>query len=321
MNFIAIDFETANAQRTSACSLGLAFVKDGVVTDCKEYLIKPYPFEFHPFQVGIHGITENDVMNAPAFDELWGAIAPMLENNMLVAHNAAFDVSVLRNSLLHYGLRIPTSEFFCTYRLSRNAFPNSGSHRLNVISKLCGVELEHHNAKSDAKACAEVLCHLADKNGFSSIDEMEEHFQLKRGFFNDNDYTPCRSLIYCDPTSTHKSAKEFLDVSDVCRDDDFMGKYFCFTGTLLSMTRTKAYEIVATGGGTPQDRITMQTNVLVVGLQEYHNLNGAMSGKMQKAYKYKENGQDIQVVVEDDFLAMIDDDLYKKCGMDELLTV
>lgn len=342
MDFVAIDFETANSNRTSICSMGLAFVENGRIVNDMEYLIKPYPFEFNPYNVKVHGITENDVKNALCFHEVWEHIYPLLQDKVLVAHNASFDMSVLRQTLEHYKVKVPGFDFFCTYQLSKKAFPTLASHRLDVVSTYCNISFNHHNARSDARACAEILCNVFNNSNCCSFDDIENNYNLVRGYFDDLEYFPCSSFSSCyikpsnevtnplympqpevsaSRANKYKSIKELKNISDFCIDDDFNGKYFCFTGTLLSMTRSKAWEIVATGGGIAQDGINKNTNVLVVGLQDYSRLNGTLSSKMKKAYELKEKGQDIQIVAENDFLAMIDDELYKKCGIAALATV
>lgn len=320
MDFTAIDFETANPSRSSACSLGIAVVRNNAIVDKMHYLIKPTPLKFDPFNVAIHGITEDDVRDAPTFDELWKEISPLFDRQLIVAHNTSFDISVLRRTLEFYNIEVPCIDFLCTYRLSTAAFPDSGSHRLNVISKILNIELDHHDAKSDAAACAEILCKLANSNNLNTLDDVSKFYDISAGHmyhYYGFRYESCHFNHRCHVTSHKKNlrASEYEDIESDYIDNDFYQKNFVFTGTLLSMPRSKAYEIVATGGGRPQDHITKETNYLVVGLQDYKKLNGGMSTKMKKAYEYKERGQDIKIIIEDEFLSLIDDELYAKCGM------
>ncbi|MEG0273192.1 MAG: exonuclease domain-containing protein [Hydrogenoanaerobacterium sp.] len=314
MDFIAIDFETANSERTSACSLGIAVVEDNVIVDTKSFLIKPVPFYFHPFNVGIHGITDDDVKDAPVFSELWQELLPILENKIVVAHNASFDISVLRRTLEYYNIILPRIDILCTYRLSQHIFPNAGSYRLNVICKALGIELDHHDALSDASGCAKVLCYILDKYDIETLDDLRNQFNVSPGYIREQErYSPCK-LPHIPKLNKKKVIHELPELDVTYIDDDFAGKNFVFTGTLLSMSRSNAHEIVALGGGTPQNSVTKATNYLVVGLQDYRTLHGELSSKMKKAYCLKEAGQDIQVIVEDEFMAMIDDELYNKCG-------
>ena len=117
MDFIAIDFETANHYRTSACSIGIAMVKNNQVMDSKHFFIKPEPFYFDPFNVMIHGITEDDVIDAPTFVELWPTLETLIDKQIIVAHNASFDISVMRRTLEQYNLPNPNISILCTYRI------------------------------------------------------------------------------------------------------------------------------------------------------------------------------------------------------------
>jgi DNA polymerase III subunit epsilon len=106
MSWVAIDFETANETRGSACALGVAIVEDSQVVERRSWLIRPPTLDFNP-NVMIHGITAADVAAAPAFDSLWPRIWAILEGRPVIAHNASFDISVLRHSLDAYGLPWP----------------------------------------------------------------------------------------------------------------------------------------------------------------------------------------------------------------------
>ena len=107
MNFIAIDFETANEKRNSPCSIGIVVVKNGEVTERIHHLIKPKEMRFMPINIGIHGIRPKMVENELEFDKIWEKIKHYFDNNLIIAHNAAFDISVLRNTLALYNIEAP----------------------------------------------------------------------------------------------------------------------------------------------------------------------------------------------------------------------
>lgn len=157
MDFVAIDFETANGNMTSACSLGIAVVKDNRIIQVKEWYIKPTPFYFNYFNTQIHGISEADVADCPAFNELWNEILPYFEGNTLVAHNAPFDMTVLKQLIAHYGLGAPCFDYFCSCALSRKTWRNLDNHKLNTVCEHLHIDLAHHNAASDAAGCAQIV--------------------------------------------------------------------------------------------------------------------------------------------------------------------
>lgn len=154
-DFTAIDFETANNERTSVCSVGVVIVRDGEIVDTFYSLILPEPNYYNYWCSQVHGLTREDTEDAPVFPEVWKQIEPLIEGLPLVAHNKAFDESCLKAVFRCYQMDYPDYEFLCTCVASRKAFPQAENHQLHTISKLCGYELEnHHHALADAEACA-----------------------------------------------------------------------------------------------------------------------------------------------------------------------
>lgn len=155
-DFIAIDFETASNRFHSACSLGLAFVKNGKVIDQKYYLIKP-PGKFVTYNIKIHGLTEKDVENAPTWPEVWPEINALTKNALLIAHSASFDISVLIACCSYYKLPLPHFQYIDSIDLFRAAYPTHQKASLDYCSHLLSIPLDnHHNAVEDATACAHV---------------------------------------------------------------------------------------------------------------------------------------------------------------------
>ena len=162
LNFAAIDFETANGSRTSVCSVGVVIVRDGDIVDSIYRIIKPEPNHYMWFCQKVHGMSDKDTCCAPTFPEVWLEIAPLIGDLPLVAHNAAFDEGCLRSVFEHYGMNYPMYKFHCTFRASKKAFgaklPN---HQLPTVSSYCGFNLaNHHNALSDAEACAHIALRI-----------------------------------------------------------------------------------------------------------------------------------------------------------------
>jgi|UniRef100_A0A7C5EQ59 DNA polymerase-3 subunit epsilon len=154
-SFVAIDFETADYQPDSACALGLARVKGGVLQDCHYYLIKPPRTRF--CFTHIHRLTWQDVADQPTFGELWPRIAPLLEGaEFLAAHNAGFDRRVLRSCCETYGFLPPPLPFRCTMELARQVWRIYPT-RLPDVCRHLGIALNHHHAVSDAEACARIV--------------------------------------------------------------------------------------------------------------------------------------------------------------------
>lgn len=154
-DFAAIDFETANNERTSVCSVGVVIVRDGEIVDSFYSLIQPEPNYYNYWCSQVHGLCREDTDDAPVFPEVWKQIKPLIDGLPLVAHNKAFDESCLKAVFRCYQMDYPEYEFHCTCQAARRAFPNAENHQLHTISMLCGYRLEnHHHALADAEACA-----------------------------------------------------------------------------------------------------------------------------------------------------------------------
>lgn len=155
-DFAAIDFETANAERTSVCSVGVVIVRDGRIVGREYRLIHPYPNYYSRWTTAIHGLTRADTDTAASFPEVWAEIAPAIAGLPLVAHNSPFDEGCLRAVFGHYGMPYPDYRFHCTCRASRRRFGRElPNHQLHTVAARCGYDLRrHHHALADAEACA-----------------------------------------------------------------------------------------------------------------------------------------------------------------------
>jgi len=171
---VAIDFETANSSPLSACSIGVSVMEAGVLCDSWSTLIKPVKGydEFYYHNIMIHGIVPDMVKDAPSFDQIYGKLCELFQDAVLCAHNAEFDMKVLRSLCLHYRLPIPENEYFCTVRLSRAALPFLERHRLNLVAEYFGIELNHHEASSDARACALIAMNIMAMTDIYEIEPL-----------------------------------------------------------------------------------------------------------------------------------------------------
>ena len=153
--FAAIDFETANNARDSACALGVVIVERGRIVDRLYALIRPPSREF--LFTHIHGLSWHDVKAAQRFDTVWAEMARALAGvEFLAAHNAPFDKGVLGACCESYDLAVPVQPFVCTVRLARAQWDIRPTKLPDVCGYL-GIDLRHHQADSDAEACAQIV--------------------------------------------------------------------------------------------------------------------------------------------------------------------
>lgn len=169
MRIAGMDFETANTKNGSICAVGLAAFDNGELVDTREWLIKPHKsrdYFYHKF-VELHGISYFDVRQAPAFADVWGTINQFLTAcDVVVCHNAHFDIRHLRAVLELYQLAPVDFNYACTYELSRVKLPQLPHHNLNSVAKHFNHEFHHHDALDDAIACGVIAHRLGIENKF-----------------------------------------------------------------------------------------------------------------------------------------------------------
>jgi DNA polymerase-3 subunit epsilon len=191
----AIDFETANSARNSACSIGLVLIQDGQIVTEYYSLIRPKELWFDPFNVRIHGITKDDVLDAPNFDQVWREIAPLLDRSTVIAHNASFDLSVLRHVLDDYQIEYPSLDYTCTCNIARRVWPDLPSFGLSSLSDFLKIELQHHHALEDARACAEIIRHALSHYRLTSVSELLAKINVGKGRLQPGGYLPAARTV------------------------------------------------------------------------------------------------------------------------------
>ncbi|MEA2081720.1 MAG: 3'-5' exonuclease [Elusimicrobiota bacterium] len=161
-SFTAIDFETADRGPDSACAIGIVRIEGNTITDRAHYLIRPPRREF--MFTDIHGICWDDVKDAPTFGELWTELAAKFHGaDYLAAHNKGFDRTVLRVCCERAGAEMPSAPFVCTVQASRKVL-NIKPATLDNVCRVLGIKLNHHDAMSDANACAKILIKAREKD-------------------------------------------------------------------------------------------------------------------------------------------------------------
>lgn len=310
-SFVAFDVETATFKRSSICEIGIAIVKNGVVSERKSWLVQPPHNEYDDFNTYLHGIRPSDTHDKPLFPEVWKEVLPYVKGKIVVCHNAAFDMGALREALNLYGVGFPTFDIMCTLRVSRKTIPGLSSYTLDsTYCHLFEKEMEtHHRAEDDAVACAEILLECLKRNNVVCREDIEEKFSLEIGHICPESY--CNQHAKKVGGSTHKSfsAKDIVADSNKHNPDNyFYGKVVCFTGAFSFSFRKELQQYIADVGGTPVDGVTKKTDILVVGQQDFRVVgDSGMSSKQRKALDLLSKGQEIEILSEKDFLSFTSD--------------
>lgn len=183
LDFTAIDFETANGSPASPCAVGLIRVRDSKPVETLELLFRPpVPHDwFSEGNIRVHGITPEMVQNAPSYSEVINQMLEFIDEDLLVAHNASFDMGVLVASAKAINQELPKLRYGCSLRIARKTY-NLESYRLNAVAYAIGHEdFEHHNALADSDACARIVIHAAARHGVDNFPGLLEVTKVKLG--------------------------------------------------------------------------------------------------------------------------------------------
>lgn len=279
MNFIAIDVETANANLSSICQIGLAFFNDGKLVDTWSTLINPKT-TFDYINTSIHGLNEDDVINAPTILDIYDELNNLINNQLLVSH-MPFDKLALNKTLSENNLTI-NCDWLDSAKVVRRTwkeFSVKGYGLSNVASKL-NIEFKHHDALEDAKTCGLILIKALD---ILSID-LE---QLKK-----------RINLPIDDSKININ-------KEGNPNGNLFGENAVFTGA-LSITRNDAIILATKIGCNVQSGVNKQTTLLIVGDYDIEKLAGyEKSSKHRKAEELISKGQLIKIITENDFSQLI----------------
>lgn len=179
MRWAALDFETATYSRASACALGVVIVEDGRELHRQAWLIRPPGNHYQAGNVAIHGIRPSDTEHAPEFPSVWAEAMHLVGDRTIVAHNASFDIGVIRRSCEEFAVAAPDHRYLCTVTLARRTWPDLANHKLPTVAAHVGAVLDHHEALSDAAACSTILHACIEHAGVGSVDALCEHHALR----------------------------------------------------------------------------------------------------------------------------------------------
>lgn len=175
LDFVAIDFETANSKRASVCQIGIAKIRNGIVThQATEYVMPPPGHQsFGDWNIKIHGITRRMIDGAPE----WPTVLPRIEKFAgglpLVGHNVSVERSIIVQASDACEIEYPEFEYLCTQKLAQHRLPNADSYKLNNLIESLGLaDFTHHDAGEDAVACANLVIHLARTTGITDLTEL-----------------------------------------------------------------------------------------------------------------------------------------------------
>ena len=316
--FVALDFETATLDRSSACAVGGVVIDyapggEWEVSSSFYHLIRPPELDletglplFDGFNIAIHGITPKMVADSPTFDHVWAEISGHFKDRLLLAHNTRFDMYVVRDACSWYGISPGDHSFACSYRLAQATWRDLITYRLDALAEKFDIALDHHNALSDAECCAQIARLAVDEARLLTIEDTAEKLGFRLGLLSGADYRPFSNAKSGEiPSGSRRRLSEIQAMGEASPDHPLFGKSLCFTGTLVSMTREAAAQLAVNVGASAAGNVSKKTDYLVVGVTDLRMVKDGSSSKMRKAVELREGGHPIEIIDEEDFLRLL----------------
>lgn len=294
LNFTAIDFETANFQRASVCQVGITKIVDSEVALNEAWLVRPPQGHRFFTNTHVHGLTEEDVINAPEWAATLPRLLDVLADDPLVAYSP-FDKGVWNSVHKVTELTPPdTIRFLDVLPLVRDD-AKLDNYKLTTAAAHYGLdEFKHHEAGADSLAAAQIALKIAAAKGSATVDELW-HDVLNR---------PKRSYN----RFAYKAAELPETNADADPNHPLYDEVICFSGDLDEYTRAQAQRLVADLGATVTAGVTRKTTLVVMGGFDPATLRpgATYSSKIRKAMELQEKGQPLEIIPEPEFLDLID---------------
>ena len=306
MDFLTVDFEVASRYEYSPCSVAIYKFTESSYSKVYSTLINSGDVFFDPQLTKLHGITAEMVKDAPILSEVIKNICNIIQDQVLFAHNATYDIKKIINGCNECNINIPNFKYADSLMLAKRTWKGLINYKLDTVSNFLNIELNHHNADSDSIACGKIVLEAMKFYNSNDILSILEQIKYSYGYYKDNIFYKAFSHKLS-KSSNVKSDYEKVKEIDINIDSDstLNGKVIVFTGA-LSITREEAMKLAASCGAIPNASVTAKTNYLVVGNDDYNKFKlGNKSNKMIKAEQLIAKGQDLEMITEDDFLELI----------------
>lgn len=287
MDFVVIDVETANPDSSSICQVGIASFRDGKLADSWVSLVNPED-DFNSFNVAIHGIDEDQVQNAPTWEEVFPQVHARLRDSIVVSHTT-FDRTALRKACDRASLAVCEYTWLDSTRVVRITWPqfSKAGYGLTNLARHFGIEYQAHDALEDARCAGLLVLRAMAETGLSPRQWLARAAQPIGE-------TPRASRSY--PEHVRREGNP---------EGELSGEVLVFTGS-LSISRTAAADAAAAAGCSVESGVNRHTTMLVVGGPQLHGMGGGTkSSKLLKALQFIARGQRIRILGENDFLRLV----------------
>ena len=291
LDFVAIDFETANSRPDSACQFAVVVIEKGKMVHEASWLVKPPRNYFSPQNIAVHGILPEHVADQPNFAQVWEQCKPVLDGRILVAHNARFDLGVLTSTLATYDIAIPRIDFSCTRLIAQRCWPGHSSYGLAALAERFEIRFQHHDALEDSRTCGDVALRAASEVQAESFDDLEKKLLITRGVVSLGQISSPKSIkrsrsawpnskqpIVNQPEVSYgrqgvPSRKAKVDVqvnteriqAIAGNEKPLAGRRIFFTGKLMGLSRIDAMALASSLGATCENDVGPNTGYVIMG--------------------------------------------------------
>lgn len=291
-SYVVLDFETPNKNNNRISQIGLLFVRNGLIDKNYSSLINPET-GFNKINVNLTNISAADVAQSPTFNDYWPHIKSLLENNVIVAHNASFDLTVLCKTLFHYGINLPEIRYVCTYTESLNMIPELSKHNLAALADYFNISQSNaHNAEDDAYTC------------YLVFEKMKSH-----GY----EFSP--QIFDCPDTDSLVASDKLVYQANPNSDDLTIdipyskpanilisNKKFVLTGIFSTVTKKDITTYIEENGGCVMSSVSGRTNYLLVGsTPEPAWAHGNYGRKLEKAIELISQGKSSPLILSEEY--------------------
>lgn len=288
--YLSFDVETPNRKNDRISQIGLLLIQNGNIVENHSTLINPETY-FEGINTEITGLDASKVSHAPTLIKYWPSVKDLFENYVVIAHNAAFDLTVLYKALVSYGIEFPKIKYVCTYNEAMNKFPELKKFSLNALAEHFNISLEnHHNAGADAKVCSLIFEEMKSQN-FTFIPE-----EFKASV---------KSSQIAEDSKIEEPKAETVQLPYVMPEESSLTGIRCvLTGIFTMISKSELTEYIESQGGKVTGSVSGVTNYLIVGTNpEPAWKHGGYGSKIEKAMKLiSEGNKKLHFVKEEDFI-------------------
>ena len=293
---VVFDIEVLNQDPTSVCAIGIVELIDKKIASTYYSLIQPRNLSFDAFRYKVHQIKPQSLKKEKTFPTVWKEIKHYFQESIVVSHDIQGDMMYLRETMKSYGISYPHLYMSCTNVLAHLVYPHMQKYNLTELAQMIDLDFHAHHALDDAKACSAILIEMMNKKQCATLKQLHELYHLEFGEMKENYY---HNII------SPEIVNQLLDM-DNHEENYLYHQAICFTGK-LSVPKDIMEEKVRQACALSVSQVSMHTNYLVIGKNGYHKVRfGKKNKKVRKALQLMKQGQDIQIIHENELIRLLD---------------